>query len=363
MIIVDFLYVASVRYPDRACISGDSGSLTFPEASTRADRLAAALAGAGLQHGDRSAMLAENEMQFFEAQSAAMRTGFVFVPLNYRLNREELAFPIANAEPKVLIVGQGFSNTAALLDVPIKWHLDDDQQPSYEAVLASADPSTTGYVANSTDPCVIHYTSGTTGHPKGVVISNGALAMRLHTYAFESGIRPGDVLLQPMAQFHVGSHVSQSFANCGNSVVFLRRFDPSDVLRAIEEYRCTHVSLAPTMMVINDPTLADRDISSLRLVNYGASSIAPTILRQAMERLGCGFRQSYGMTETGPAATLEAALHDAEDVRVLGSEGRSVCRRSSDCSTTREPRSRSERPVRSSRSLRATWKATSASRS
>ncbi|MGE3619443.1 MAG: class I adenylate-forming enzyme family protein [Acidimicrobiia bacterium] len=314
----DLLLNAATRFGERPCVIEGDRVLTFAEVDARADRLAGALLAGGLRRGDRVALLAGNVLEYLEVQVATMRAGLILVPLNFRLAVPELAYIVGDSRPRVLVHGPGHAEAAAALGVERTIHLGDaGTGEPYAEVLAQGEPWPAGTPRPRLDAeaaNVILYTSGTTGRPKGAVISNGALMARLNMFAIEWGNRPGATFVQALPMFHIASHAAYSYTYVGATIVMVPEFRPAGVLELISRVRATHVMLVPTMinMVLDEPTLADADLSHLEMILYGASAIPPEVLRRALAAFGCGFLQIYGMTETAASSLLRPADHDPD---------------------------------------------------
>ena len=173
MQVPDLLRNPAKRFPDRVAVIEGSRRLTFAEVDRRADQLAAAMQARGIEHGDRVALLAMNELEYLEIQVAAQRLGAILVPLNYRLAVPELDYIVRSSGCRLLIHGPGYEVTAKQLGVGDNLHLGPTGHgDSYDDALASqTDPAAFGPLLADT-PCTILYTSGTTGRPKGAVLSN-----------------------------------------------------------------------------------------------------------------------------------------------------------------------------------------------
>lgn len=315
MEIPDLLSNAVKRFPERRCVAQGDRSRTFAEVDDRANRVAAALREWGVRPGDRVALLAFNELEYLETQVGAMRAEAVLVPLNYRLAVPELAYIITDCEPSLLISGPGLEGTAEELSVERAWHLGDrGPGVSYDEVVGAVAPTPRPLGLRSDVAMSILYTSGTSGRPKGAVISNAALWARVNMFGLEVGMGPRDVFVQALPMFHIASNLAYGFTYQGASTVLMRQFDPAEAVSCLERERASHVLLVPTMinMLCNEPTLDNVDLDALRMVLYGASSIPPEVLRRAMDRLGCDFLQFYGMTETAGATLLRPPDHDPQ---------------------------------------------------
>ncbi len=318
-VVPDMLSNGVTRYSDRVCVAEGGRSHTFAETSARASQLASALRVHGLNPGDRVALLAMNELEYTEIQVACQRAQLTLVPFNFRLAVPELRYLMGDAQPAALIHGPGFEGVASELDCKQTIHLGPEGcGDSYEAFLESAPVSlaqTRTQAPSSLEPsapAVILYTSGTTGRPKGAVLSNLALWARMTSFAVDVGMGSDSTFLQCLPLFHIASNLGYGFTFAAGTNVFVKAFSPEAVFEHLEVSRPTHVLMVPTMinMVLNHPDVASSDWSCVQQVIYGASSIAPDVLRQAIDVMGCGFLQMYGMTETGAALILRPEDHD-----------------------------------------------------
>jgi acyl-CoA synthetase (AMP-forming)/AMP-acid ligase II len=310
----DLLTQGATRFPQRACVVESDRARTFAEADEHAARGAAAMRAAGVRSGDRVALLARNELEYLEIMAASQRAEAILVPLNNRLTTPELAYIVADCSPRLLIQGPGYADVAAALDVEHTWHLGDEGTGRpYDGVLAATEPMPRG-VLDSAAAGTILYTSGTTGRPKGAVLSNGALATRMLFIVVESGARSGDVFVQTLPMFHIAANISAAYAVIGGTNVMVTAFDPAEVVALLARHRATAILLVPTTInrLCDEPSLLTADLSALRLVHYGASPIPPEVLRRALRLLRCGFLQYFGMTETSGCTLLRPDDHDPE---------------------------------------------------
>lgn len=322
--VTDMIVNAAKRFGTATSVTDGIRRHTFAETHARASKLAASLRARGLRPGDRVALLAENEIEYTEIQIACQRGGFVLVPLNYRLAAAELAYLIEDSTPSALIAGPGYADAAAALAVDRTFHLGDDGTGEpYDTLVDAADDATAGpeaigsadeFTLDVAAPCTILYTSGTTGRPKGAVLTNLALWSRQASFAVEVGAPPGSTFLQCLPLFHIASNLGYHFTYTGSTNVLLTRFDADRFFDLLESERPTHILLVPTMinMLLNHPRIDDADFSSVDMVLYGASSIAPDLLTAAIDVMGCRFLQFFGMTETSGCSILRPADHDPE---------------------------------------------------
>jgi long-chain acyl-CoA synthetase len=316
---------AHLRPEQLALVCGDR-TLTYGQLHDRANRLGGALLAAGLGPGDRLGLLAPNTIEYLEVQLAAVRTGIVFVPLNFRLSPSELAVVAADAGLSLLLHTAEMASLSDACGDVTRWSLGA-AEGAYESRLAGAvaiDPP--DFLAADAVASIV-YTSGTTGRSKGVVVTNAAVDARIAANVFEMNVRPGDVLVQTFPMFHIAINMPQAFLWVGGSVVIMPAFDPVQLLPLVAEHRATHLSAAPTMLAAlleavdtAHPSLAEAR-RTLRLILYGGSAMPARLLARVMELLPCEFVQSYGSTESGTVSTLRSEDHIRGGPR-LASAGR-----------------------------------------
>jgi acyl-CoA synthetase (AMP-forming)/AMP-acid ligase II len=281
------------RFPDRTCVREGARALSFREVDARADRLAAGLQGRGVKPGDRVAILAFNELEYLEIQVGVQRAHAILVPLNYRLSVPELVHIMGKCGARVLIYGPGLAEAAQELDVAMLFRLGaEGRGEPYDDLLDEADPGPPDQQGlDPAAPVNILYTSGTTGRPKGAVLTNLGFFARSAALALDIAAPPGSVFLQTLPMFHIEA-----------------------VVEMLHTHAVTHVLLVPaTINVINHhPGIDEERFPHLEMVIYGASPIAPEVLRRALTVFGCGFFQLYGMTETCACSILRPDAHDPE---------------------------------------------------
>lgn len=329
---------------------------TWPELLERVRKLAGALQGLGMSPGDRVALLSLNSDRFIEYFFASVWGGGAMMPMNIRWAPAECAYALNDAGAEILIVDDAFAKAVPAIraEVPgLKTVIfaGDGECPegmeSYESILAAADPVEDAGRSGD-DLAGIFYTGGTTGFPKGVMLSHTNFYVGGISNAQELEVRDGTVYLHAAPMFHIADllwFLAITFVS-GTHVV-IPMFTPDATLEAIEAHRPTHVLLVPVMlqMVMASPKLSDTDISSLEMIAYGASPITEAALKRAFEVFpNARFLQAFGQTELAPVATvLGPDYHTLEgpkagrlrscgratravEIRIVGEDGRELPR-------------------------------------
>jgi acyl-CoA synthetase (AMP-forming)/AMP-acid ligase II len=298
---LDFLQRARRLFPDRVGVVDTELRLTYAEFAARCDRLAWTLTrDIGVQPGDRVAWLCGNTHELLEAYYGVLLAGAVLLPLNIRLASAETRFVLDDSGAVVL-----FRHP----DQPDPEHgvrqvvLGDE----YEALLA-AQP-TEPFPVRTVDenaPAELFYTSGSTGSPKGALLSHRGLYLHAVHNALTGGLSGDDVVIHTISLFHVNGWGTPHYVTgLGGVHVMLLRFDAGEVLRLIEAERVTRLFVVPTMArsILDDGSLAHRDVSSLRQVSIGGAPAGPELVAEIEARLGCECICGYGMTESSPTLT------------------------------------------------------------
>lgn len=312
---------------DRTALIFEEQSWTYGEFAQRVRQIAGVFKERGVCMGDRVAFLVFNQPAFLETMVAANALGAIFVPLNFRLTGEELAFIIGDAGVHTLIVDPGLTGVIEpVLDrLPCQEYFEvsdaDGRFEALEPALANAAPLKDAVFLGAHDTLLIMYTSGTTGLPKGAMLTHGNFVWNNinASYAF-GGIRD-DVTLSTAPLFHIGGLNTGVITalQLGNPIIILRNFEPRDVLALIEKYKVTHMFGAPAMFLFmsQHPRFNDTDLSSIKMFIVGGAPVPEPLLRLFGER-GVRFCQGYGLTETSPFSSF---LGPDKALEKLGSAG------------------------------------------
>jgi len=299
----------AAAHPDRIAYVYEDQRVTFAEFDRRVDRVANALRASGVRPGDRVAILDKNSLPYVELLFAAARAGAVQVPVNYRLAPDEVAYIVGNAEAKVLVAGAEFE---PVLDA-IADRLDHTEHlivvggtGTYEDYATWSDTEDTRQ-DEAGEVFVQLYSSGTTGLPKGVMLTHDNFLAMLPLADDLWDVRTDSRLMVAMPMYHVaGCTLAVCVVYAGIPGVIMREPDPVAIAKAIEAHRVTHIFLVPVLLMLMQqiPQVRETDMSSLQLLLYGASPISDEVLQGAMRLLpGTDFMQVYGLTETTGAIT------------------------------------------------------------
>ena len=302
------------RYPTKTAVISEGRQLSWGAVDERANRLATYLQSAGLKKGDRIAVCARNTLEWPEITYGLAKAGLVLVPVNIRLTPAEIQFIVEDSGCQAAIVHADQAEIAAapLASAGIGTVLEiggTSLGKQYEEALAGGRNvhSTPADLVES-DLHVLLYTSGTTGHPKGVMNDHrGMMAMTLDT-TISTESRHEDIGLATTPFFTTGGVVrALTWMYLGQTIVIHPRFDPDTLLDSIERDRITFTTFIPTMLIRTLRLLDSgrrHDLSSLRRISYGGAPISREVIEEAHVALGCDMQQRYGLTEAGGQFTI-----------------------------------------------------------
>ncbi|HVV08403.1 long-chain fatty acid--CoA ligase [Amycolatopsis sp.] len=316
--------------PERDAIWFEGKTTSHAGFALRVRRAASALAALGVAAGDRVAWIGGNHPSALETLYACGQLGAVWVPVNARLTAPEVRYVLGHSGATVVVHGRDQGGLADALrhDAGGTWIAAEpstaaDSLP-YEDLLADADTDVRDLEVTLDDPCLIMYTSGTTGKPKGAVLTHGNMTWNAvnQFLGFDFTQHERTLALAPL--FHIGGlngTVNPTLLRGGCAVV-VRRFDATETLRVIEEQRVTSFFAVPTMLdaMAREPGFRSRDLSALRTIGAAGAAVPLPTLRTWLER-GVTMQQAYGMTEAAPGCTV---LDSADAERKAGSAGKPV---------------------------------------
>ena len=323
----EFLTIASSICPDRNAIVFEGQRLRFSELQDRVNRLANALIAAGIQKGDRIAVLQVNCPEYVETYFATAQLGAIFVPLNFRAKQNELIHMLNNSESRMLFVGERYAGMVQamkqnLVPAPQLVCMDGNSHgmAAYEQLLAQNSSEQVFIEVDDQDTAILMYTAGTTGLPKGVPLSHGAFSV----YVLEN-ITPADpdihetnILSVPL--YHVaGIHGLLAAVYGGRTLALMRQFEVIEWMDTVAREKAHRAMLVPTMLkqVIDHPGFHEKDLSSLKVITYGAASMPFDVIKKAISMFpGVMFINAFGQTETASTITVLGP----EDHRFTGTE-------------------------------------------
>lgn len=317
----------------RTAVYDGDGTLTWAQFYERAVRAGNALRSLGVKRGDRVAILMLNSPEYLELYYATALIGAIAVPINTRWNLQDIVFALNDSESAVLALDDRFAEHrghcggertllyAGRGECP-------DGMAHYANLVDNASPAgLPEQEPNEDDTAGLFYTSGTTGGPKGVMLTHRNVWTHVLYCCLEVRLSSDTVWLHAAPLFHIADQWSVYCVTLmGGAHVFLPTFDAEGFLRLVKRYRVTETILIPTMIngVVNVPVIEQYDRSSLRSIMYGGSPMPLDLLRRAKEKFACGFWQGYGMTESSPIITALRAEDHKLDAPQVASAGRPV---------------------------------------
>ncbi|HVL98004.1 MAG TPA: long-chain fatty acid--CoA ligase [Egibacteraceae bacterium] len=326
MNIAERLRASAARLPDKPALLFQGQAITYRDLDERVDRAAAAFAGLGLPPGARVALMIGNAPHFVEAFYGALRAGLVVVPVNVGFTADEVAYLLADSAARAVVVGQSYAGvlhgvreTLPALDEVIvagasspsagtrTWRqfVAAAERPAEQATPPDADPADGSAIA------LLQYTSGTTGRPKGAMLTHANLLAN-HAQMARTRLRveEGDVVLCVLPLFHIYAlNVAMAFPLArGATVLLAERFDALQTLADIARNRASVIIGAPTMYVawINTPGVESHDLASVRFAVSGAAPLPRQVLERFQAELEIPIWEGYGLTETSPVLTSVA---------------------------------------------------------
>ncbi|MBU0993225.1 MAG: long-chain-fatty-acid--CoA ligase [Proteobacteria bacterium] len=329
----DIPYYGSIHFAERTAIVFEEKRLTYRELNKRVNRLAHALLDMGCKKGDHLAVLADNCSKYMEVYFAAAKIGVRVCPQNYRLSDQELVYIINHGESTTLMVGDGFEVKILELKPQLKgitrWISMDNELDGfhdYENILknsSDAEPDAEKFNIQEDDLAILMYTGGTTGLPKGVMLSHRNLMTAALTNAMivatefpslEKDTPFSTCYVLPV--FHVSLWPITATMIMGGKVVINRKMDLGEILRLVQDEKCAHMNLVPIIYgwLVDLGDTSKYDLSSLISLSYAGSPFPPEVLKRCIQKFGNFFSQGYGATETagGPITIFDYRDHVIE---------------------------------------------------
>ncbi|QDA58775.1 acyl-CoA synthetase [Hymenobacter jejuensis] len=306
----------------------DTGrTLTYAELNHEANHLAAELTQRqGIRKGDRVMVIAEYSLEYVALFVAAQKTGFILVPVNYRLAVTEIDYLVGNCQPRLLLYEEQFQEKALQLsrlpEIEQVWPLQRLNDLCHEALEQYSELGFDAQEIAEDDPIFILYTSGTTGFPKGALYTHKMLLWNSLNTTMSLALTPADSTIVCTPPFHTGGWnvLLTPLLHRGGTVGFVKKFQPDRLLQLLAQERTDLFMGVPTMlkMMMDSPEFATADLSALRYIIVGGEALPLTVI-QAWHWRGIKIRQGFGLTEVGPNLF---SLHQDDAEQKIGSIGR-----------------------------------------
>jgi acyl-CoA synthetase (AMP-forming)/AMP-acid ligase II len=313
MIYVHSLGRALRFYPGRVALARDGRLLTFRELHTRVEGIAATLTSRGLSVGDRLALLLPNGPDYIELIYACSMLGVIAVPLNTRLSTKEIDRVLEDARPHGIVR----HSSLAVPGVQLSWQQVIDK----ESLPITSDPAPKIFYEPEAVLGLI-YTSGTTGQPKGVMVTHGNVLADIHNFNYWMRYTEGGVYLHAAPIFHIADFPSMFAAPAfGAAQITIPKFSAQTFCETVQRNQVTHTVLVPTMinLLTQFPDVKKYDLSSLQVLAYGGSPMAPELVHRTRELLPkVKLIQVYGLSETGFLTGLQDQEHTEDKLMSCG---------------------------------------------
>ncbi len=330
MVLYNLLSKTAQSHPDNLAVICDKTRFSYAQLKERIDRLASALKSIGIDKDDKIAMISNNCHRFLETYFAATKLRAVLVPVNYRLAPKDFVYILNNSRAKVLFaeaeliswISERRDDIPGLKNIILTESIGSEnlleEHLKYEQLLEKADlEEEPPLEVDDSDIAQIYYTSGTTGRPKGVVLTHKNNLVHAEGTILELGLSSEDRWLHVSPMFHLAdAWAVWSITKVGATHVMIPRFEPEMVLKAIEKHKVTLSNFIPTMLniLVNFPDVKSYDSSSLRLIMSGGAPIAKEVVRKVIEIFGCDYIQTYGLTETSPFLTMSILKEEMKNL-------------------------------------------------
>ena len=325
-------------YPDKEAVVFEDTRLTYKELNARVNRFAHALGDLGYKKGDGLAVMADNCAKYLEVYFGAAKLGVIVTPLNVRLGDEEIIYVVNDSEISLLIVGDGYEERLNSIkdkfENVTKWIALDNECEGfldYETLLehsSDAEPDKDLHDVQEDDMAILMYTGGTTGLPKGVMLSHRNAIISGIAGCIALGFGPDDSTCFVLPIFHVSWWPVLAILIACGTVCINRKPNLDAIFQLIQDEKCTHMNLVPTIYgwMVEYPNVDKYDLTSLRVLSYAGSPFPVEVLKRCIRKFGRRFAQGYGATETAgaPISMLHWDDHYLEGPKSkhLGSAGK-----------------------------------------
>ena len=324
---------SSIARPEAEAVVFEDVRLTHQQLNRRVNALGNALKSLGVAGADRLTVLAENTHKYLEIYFAAGKLGISVTPLNFRLSDQEVIHIVNDSEATVFFAADGYEDRAMNLKDQVgrisHWIAMDNPTDGflfYEDLIAGAGVEEPGPDPDENAMAILMYTGGTTGLPKGVMMSHRNIMTAVIASLIGSGFTWEDSTCFVLPLFHVSFWPALCLLMAGGKVVINRKPDLNGILKLIQDEKCTHINAVPTIYgwMLQFADVDAYDLSSLRSITYAGSPFPPEVLKQCIKTFGDKFGQGYGMTEALGGTMLSDKDHvlEGERSRLLASAGK-----------------------------------------
>jgi acyl-CoA synthetase (AMP-forming)/AMP-acid ligase II len=299
--------------PDRECMVCDDVRLTWKQLNERVNRLANGLADLGVEKGTKMAVLALNCHRYVEIYYATSKLGAVAVPLNFRLSPDELVYVINHSDAEYLIAGPAMLAVAKEILPQLEnikqrvvFSAREEGWLDYEELLDKSSDAEPEVEVDEDDLCQLQYTGGTTGLPKGVMITHRNYMTTVMGMALATEVDPNYATLQVLPIFHTAWWPILLHHAGGSKAVIAKRLDFDEILSTLEKEKVTHVNMVPVLFswLLDFPNLDKYDLSGMKFLTYAGAPMPEDVLRRCIDKFGPIFQQGYGLTEASPLGTI-----------------------------------------------------------
>ncbi len=312
----EFLNVTSLIVPERTAIVFDGKRFSFAELSERVNRLANGLKDLGVGKGDRIAAMQVNCNEYIEAYFAAAKLDAVYVPLNFRARAEEIEYMVNDSGPKVFISGGRYipmldelrSNIPSVENFICLDGANSEGWVNYDELLENSSNDELFPLDDDDDLSMVMFTAGTTGSPKGVMLSHESFSSYIlsNVSPVEIDIEEKNILTVPL--YHIaGVQAVIAAIYGGRTLIIQRQFEPVEWMTLVQEESADRAMMVPTMlkMLMDHERFQDFDLSSLRVITYGAAPMPLEVIKTAIKNFpGTHFINAFGQTETAATITM-----------------------------------------------------------
>jgi acyl-CoA synthetase (AMP-forming)/AMP-acid ligase II len=310
--------------PEVECLVCGDVRLTWKELNERVNRLANSLAALGVEREAKVAVLALNCHKYIEIYYAVAKLGAVSVPVNFRLSMEELAYVINHSDAEILIADAMLMDAAKeilpkLKNIKQRISLEAPEEGwlHYDALLEDSSDAEPEVAVDEDDLCQLQYTGGTTGLPKGVMLTHRNYITSVIGMGLANFFTAGDATLQVLPIFHTAWWPILLHHCAGGKGVIVKRFDFNEILSIAEKEKVTHINMVPVLFswLLDFPDLDKYDLSSIKYLSYAGAPMPADLMKRCIDKFGPIFQQGYGLTEAAPLATI---LKEEDQCRLEG---------------------------------------------